>query len=77
MSAPSVLLYDYTASICCQMVRLTLAEKRVAYARQQVDIIEKAEQFEPWYTALSTPVCAPLAGTKNRPSGNLIIKPNV
>ena len=59
MTAPSVLLYDFTASICCQMTRLTLAEKGVVYARQSVDIMEKAEQFEPWYTALNPKAVVP------------------
>jgi glutathione S-transferase len=48
MPAPPVLLYDYPGSICCQMVRLTLAEKDVAYEKQTVDIMQKAEQFEPF-----------------------------
>jgi glutathione S-transferase len=55
----TVLLYDYVASICCQMTRLTLAEKGVAYARHTVDIMEKAEQFEPWYTALNPKAVVP------------------
>jgi len=54
-----VLLYDYPGSICCQMVRLTLAEKGVAYAKQTVDIMQKAEQFEPWYTALNPKAVVP------------------
>ncbi len=41
------------------MVRLTLAEKGVAYDRQTVDIMEKAEQFEPWYTALNPKAVVP------------------
>src|SRR5258707_814456 len=59
MPAPKVLLYDYPGSICCQMVRLTLAEKGVAYQKQTVDIMEKAEQFEPWYTALNPKAVVP------------------
>ena len=59
MTAPSVLLYDYVGSICCQMTRLTLAEKGVVYARQTVDIMVKAEQFEPWYTALNPTAVVP------------------
>ncbi len=59
MSSPPVLLYDYPASICCQMVRLTLAEKGVSYERRNVDIMDKAEQFEPWYTALNPRAVVP------------------
>jgi glutathione S-transferase len=59
MAAPDVLLYDFVGSICCQMTRLTLAEKGVAYARHTVDIMEKAEQFEPWYTALNPKAVVP------------------
>ena len=58
-AAPKVLLYDYPGSICCQMVRLTLAEKGVAYAKQTVDIMGKAEQFELWYTALNSKAVVP------------------
>ena len=54
-----VLLYDYPTSICCQMTRLTLAEKGVPYARRTVDIMAKAEQFEPWYTALNPRAVVP------------------
>ena len=57
--AADLLLYDYPTSICCQMTRLTLAEKRVPYARQTVDIMQKAEQFEPWYTALNPKAVVP------------------
>lgn len=59
MSKPRVLLYDYPGSICCQMVRLTLAEKGVVYERHNVDIMDKAEQFEPWYTALNPKAVVP------------------
>jgi glutathione S-transferase len=59
MSSRHVLLYDYPASICCQMVRLTLAEKGVAYEKRNVDIMDKAEQFEPWYTALNPRAVVP------------------
>jgi glutathione S-transferase len=53
VKATKILLYDFPGSICCQMTRLTLAEKGVSYERQTVDIMAAAEQFEPWYTALN------------------------
>jgi glutathione S-transferase len=59
MSAVTPLLYDYPGSICCQMARLTLAEKGVAYEKRTVDIMDKAEQFEPWYTALNPKAVVP------------------
>ena len=59
MTVPDVLLYDYFGSICCQMARLVLAEKGVAYGKQPVDIMEKAEQFAPWYTALNPKAVVP------------------
>jgi glutathione S-transferase len=59
VAAKQVLLYDYPASICCQMTRLTLVEKGVPYARHTVDIMVKAEQFEPWYTALNPRAVVP------------------
>jgi glutathione S-transferase len=59
MPAPKPLLYDYPGSICCQMARLTLAEKGVAYEKRLVDIMTKAEQFEPWYTALNPKAVVP------------------
>jgi glutathione S-transferase len=59
MSAKTVLLYDYPTSICCQMTRLTLVEKGVPYTRRTVDIMDRAEQFEPWYTALNPRAVVP------------------
>jgi len=59
MSSPAIVLYDYPGSICCQMVRLTLAEKGVDYEKRTVDIMERAEQFEPWYTALNPKAVVP------------------
>jgi glutathione S-transferase len=59
MSSPSIVLYDYPASICCQMVRLMLAEKGVEYEKRNVDIMRRAEQFEPWYTALNPKAVVP------------------
>ena len=41
------------------MVRLTLAEKGVRYERHNIDIMVKAEQFEPWYTALNPKAVVP------------------
>jgi tetrachloro-p-hydroquinone reductive dehalogenase len=49
----SVLLYDFPLSICCQMTRLSLVEKGVAFDTQLVDISNKKQQFEPWYLALN------------------------
>ncbi len=59
MPAQKPLLYDYPGSICCQMARLVLAEKGVAYETRLVDIMEKAEQFAPWYTALNPKAVVP------------------
>ena len=59
VSETSVLLYDYPGSICSQMARLALEEKGVKYDRRTVDIIDKAEQFEPWYTALNPRAVVP------------------
>ena len=59
MKDAEIVLYDYPTSICCQMVRLTLSEKGVPFERRNVDIMEKAEQFEPWYTALNPKAVVP------------------
>jgi len=58
-SQPDVLLYDHPASICSQMARLVLEEKGVSYRRRTIDIMETAEQFEPWYTALNPKAVVP------------------
>ncbi len=55
----SLVLYDHPASICSQMARLTLAEKGIRYERRTVDIMESAEQFEPWYVALNPKAVVP------------------
>ena len=55
----ALLLYDYPGSLCCQMVRLVLAEKDVAYDRHRVDIIALGQQFEPWYIRLNPRAVVP------------------
>jgi glutathione S-transferase len=54
-----ILLYDHPASICSQMARLALVEKGVPFRRQTIDIMRKAEQFEPWYVALNPRAVVP------------------
>jgi glutathione S-transferase len=54
-----VVLYDYPTSICSQMARLTLFEKGVLFERRTVDIMERAEQFDAWYTALNPKAVVP------------------
>ena len=53
-SRMEVVLYDNRESICCQMTRLVLAEKGVAYRAHPIDISgARNEQFEPWYLELN------------------------
>ena len=59
MTGPNVVLYDYPTSICSQMARLALFEKSVPFERRNIDIMKKAEQFEPWYTALNPKAVVP------------------
>ena len=59
MGSAKVILYDYPGSICSQMARLTLFEKSAPFERRIVDIMEKAEQFEAWYTALNPKAVVP------------------
>jgi tetrachloro-p-hydroquinone reductive dehalogenase len=59
MTVAQVLLYDYPTSICSQMARLALVEKGVPFEGRTVDIMEKAEQFETWYTALNPKAVVP------------------
>ena len=59
MSSPKVVLYDYPTSICSQMARLALLEKGVPFERRNIDIMKKAEQFEPWNTALNPKAVVP------------------
>lgn len=54
-----VILYHHPASICSQMARLALAEKRIPHERRSVDIMQSAEQFEPWYVALNPKAVVP------------------
>ncbi len=46
-------LYAFPASLCSQKVRLALAEKRVPYENQLIDIELRLENFEPWYLRLN------------------------
>ena len=41
------------------MARLALLEKGVPFERRNIDIMKKAEQFEPWYTALNPKAVVP------------------
>ena len=59
MTVFNVVLYDYPTSICSQMARLALLEKSVPLERRNIDIMKKAEQFEPWYTALNPKAVVP------------------
>ncbi len=59
MTDRKLLLYDFPGSICSQMARLALEEKGLNYERRTVDIMERAEQFEPWYTALNPKAVVP------------------
>ncbi|MHA1190374.1 MAG: glutathione S-transferase family protein [Alphaproteobacteria bacterium] len=59
MTAQNPLLYDHPGSICCQMARLALVEKGVEFDRHTIDIMDKAEQFEPWYTVLNPRAVVP------------------
>ncbi len=59
MAGQKPLLYDHPGSICSQMARLALVEKEVDFERRTIDIMEKAEQFEPWYTALNPRAVVP------------------
>ena len=54
-----LLMYDFTGSICCQMTRLVLAEKGVAYAKRPVDI--RAEAKEQFVATVSHDFRSPLA----------------
>jgi glutathione S-transferase len=55
----NVVLYDYPTSICSQMARLALLEKGVPFERRNIDIMKKAEQFEPWYMELNPKAVVP------------------
>jgi glutathione S-transferase len=59
VGSAKVLLYDFPTSICSQMTRLALLEKGVSFKRRTIDIMEKAEQFEAWYTALNPKAVVP------------------
>lgn len=54
-----LLLYDHTSSICSQMARLALVEKRLSFRRRQIDIMETNEQFEAWYVAINPRAVVP------------------
>ena len=51
MTASQVIFYDHRRRSCSEMLaRLALFEKGVSFERRTVDIMEKAEPSEPWYT---------------------------
>lgn len=56
---PELTLYDHRSSICSQMARLVLVEKRLRFRRRRIDIMDTNEQFEPWYVALNPRAVVP------------------
>jgi glutathione S-transferase len=52
-------LYDHTGSICSQMARLALHEKKLSFTRYPIDIMDTNQQFEPWYVALNPRAVVP------------------
>lgn len=59
MMMPTLVLYDHRSSICSQMARLALVEKRQPFTRREIDIMDTNEQFEPWYVALNPRAVVP------------------
>lgn len=55
----NLILYDHAGSICSQMARLALVEKELRFTRNQIDIMETNQQFEPWYVALNPKAVVP------------------
>jgi glutathione S-transferase len=51
--ASDVLLYAFPGSLCSQKVRLALAEKRVAYTKEFIDIELRLQNYEPWYLRMN------------------------
>jgi glutathione S-transferase len=49
----TVVQYGFPGSLCSQKVRLTLAEKGVAYEDRFVDIELRLTNYEPWYLRLN------------------------
>jgi len=47
-----ITLYQFGNSVCCQKVRITLAEKRLDWAPVEVDLF-KSEQYDPDYLRLN------------------------
>jgi glutathione S-transferase len=48
----SLTLYDFGNSVCCQKVRITLTEKKLAWDAIRVDLF-KSEQYDPEYLKLN------------------------
>ena len=65
-------LYHYWSSVCSQKVRTCLAEKRLAWQSQHVDIF-KFENYQPWYTKLNPKAVVPTLDH----DGRILIELNV
>jgi glutathione S-transferase len=65
-------LYHYWSSVCSQKVRMSLAEKGLAWESQHVDIFA-FENYEPAYTKLNPKAVVPTLDH----DGNILIESNV
>jgi glutathione S-transferase len=52
MGQPTLTLYDFGNSVCCQKVRVTLRAKALDWESIKVDLF-KAEQYDPKYLKLN------------------------
>lgn len=55
-----ITLYDFPESVCCQKVRLTVAEKQMGDIEERRIAIDKGEQFSDMFLALSPKAVVPV-----------------
>jgi len=66
-------LYHFWSSTCSRKVRITLAEKAIAWESHHIDIITKLENLEPCYVKLNPNGVVPTLDH----DGNIIIESNI
>ena len=62
-------LLTFEGSYCSQIVRLCAAEKGIRWKNYDIDIVDKLDQFLPWYLLANPKAVVPtmLVGVENKP----------
>lgn len=66
-------LYHFWSSTCSRRVRICLAEKNIPWESHHIDIVEKRDNYEPWYVAMNPNAVVPTIDH----DGKIMIESNI